>query len=59
MNTQKGRENFKNFKILLGSGCSYTILMGRQTKNPNSKEDDVMQWHTQAGGITTNIKVKI
>ena len=25
----------------------------------NSKEDDVMQWNTQSGNITTNLKVKM
>ena len=29
MNTRHGRSKFKNFRILLGSGCSYTILMRR------------------------------
>ena len=29
MNTRKGREKFKNFQILLDSGCSSTILMIR------------------------------
>ena len=34
------------------------ILMGQRIKM-NPKEDDVMQWHTQEGSITTNLKVKI
>ena len=29
MNTRKGREYFKRFQILLDSGCSSTIVMGR------------------------------
>ena len=58
MNTQKGRANFKNFLILLYSGCSYMILMGRLIRRLTPKKDAVIQWHIQAGGITTNLKVK-
>ena len=29
MNTRKGIAKFKNLHILLNSGCSYTIVMGR------------------------------
>ena len=28
MNTRKGKERFKNFRILLDSGCKSTIVMG-------------------------------
>ena len=28
MNTRKGEEKFKNFRILLDSGCISTIIMG-------------------------------
>ena len=31
----------------------------KANKKLTPKEDDVMQWHTQAGSITTNLKVKI
>ena len=58
MNTRKGKANFKNFQILLDSGCSYKIVMGRIGKKSIEK-DFVMQWHTKAGNITTNIKVKM
>ena len=34
------------------------IVMEKLMKN-NPKEDNAMQWHTQAGGITTNLKVKV
>ena len=33
--------------------------MGRLTQKDNPKEDAVMQWHTQVGITTANIKVKI
>ena len=59
MNTGNGRAKFKNFLILLDSGCSSTILMGRLVKKLGLEEDTPMQWNTQAVNITTNIKVKI
>ena len=37
MNTRKGREKFKNFRVLLDSGCSSTIVMGRIIKKNYSK----------------------
>ena len=59
MNTQKGRAKFKNFHILLDSGCSYMIIMRILITKRNPKRDDVVQWHTQAVNITTNLNVKI
>ena len=59
MHTQKGRAKFHNFLILLDSGYSSTIDMGRLIKNFILREDVVMQWHTQAGSINTNLKVNI
>ena len=43
----------------MGSGCSYTIVVGRLVGKLHSDKDAVMQWHMQAGNITTNIKVKV
>ena len=59
MNTTKGREKYKNFQILLDSGCIYTIVMGRLVEKLLPEEDAVMQWHPQAGNRTTDIKVKV
>ena len=59
MNTRKGRARFKNFCILLDSGCSSTIVMGNPVENLYPKKLASMQWNTQAGNITTNLKVKI
>ena len=59
MNTRKGKARFKNFLILLYSGCSSTIIMGRLINKPTHKKDFVMQWNTQEGKITHNLKVKI
>ena len=47
MNTIKGKSEFKNFRILLDCGCSYTIVTGKIVKNYILK-NDVMQWHMQA-----------
>ena len=59
MNKKKGRAKFKNFRILLDNGCIATIVMVRLITKLNPKEDYVMQCHTQAINITTNLKVKI
>ena len=59
MNSRKGKAKFQNFWIWLYSGCSYTIVIRRLIINLKTKEDSVMQWHTKAGNITTNTKVKI
>ena len=58
MNTREGKADFKNFCILLDSGCSSTIEMGKLVlKTP--EKDAPIQWHTQSGNITTNLKVKV
>ena len=46
MNTQEGREKFKNFRILLDSVCSYSIVMIMPMKKLTPKEDYVvsMAW---------------
>ena len=59
INTRKGRVKFKNFRTLLGSGCSYTILMRRLFEKLHIEQYAVMQWHTQDGNITTNLRVKV
>ena len=59
INTRRVRERFKNFRILLDSGCSYTIEMGRLTEKLHPEKYAPMQWNTQAGNISTNIKVKV
>ena len=56
---EKGRAKFKNFRILLDSGCSSTIVTKRLVEKLHPGINAVMQWHTQAGYITTNIKVHV
>ena len=59
MNARKGREFFKNFLIILDSGCIYTIVTRRIVVKLHPEKYAVMQWHTQAVNITTNLKVKV
>ena len=58
MNTRKVRSKFKDFLILLNSGCSSMIVMGRMVKNIYPEKVSVMQWQTQAGNIITNLWLK-
>ena len=59
MNTRRGREKIKNFRILLDNGCIFTILMRSPIKKLKTKEDYVIKLHTQTGNLTTNLKAKI
>ena len=59
MNTRKGKVRSKHFYILLDSGCSYTIVMVRLVTKLFTEKDSPMQWYTQAGNVTTNLKVKV
>ena len=56
MNTRKGKAKFKNFQILLDSGFSPTIVIGRLRNKLNPEKGDLIQWYIQADKITTNIK---
>ena len=59
INTRKAKTKFSKFRILLDSGCSFAVVMGRLVEIIHPKKDDVMQWHTQANNITTNPKVEV
>ena len=59
MNTRKGRTKLKNFRIILDSGCSSTIVTRRLVEKLNPEKYAVMQWKTQAGNITNNLKVNV
>ena len=59
MNTQKGRSKFKEFLILLDSGCSSTILMVSLIEKLNHIEDYAIQWKNKAVNITINLKIEI
>ena len=57
INTSTSMSKYKNFQILLDSRFSSTIIIGLLTTK--LKKYDVMQWHTQADNLSTNLKVKI
>ena len=59
MNNIHGRAKFKSFRILLETRFSSTIVMGGIVKKLHPEKYSVMQWHTQAGNITTDYKVKV
>ena len=59
MNTRKSRSKFKIFQILLGVGCRSTIVIESLVEKLHPEKYYVVQWHTQAGNITTNIKAKV
>ena len=59
MNNRKGRVKFKSFLILLKGGFVSVVVMVILVEKINPDKDIVMQWHTQVGNITTNLKVKI
>ena len=59
MNTGKFIAKFKKFQIILESGCSSTIVMGRIVGKLNTEKYSVMQWHTQTRNIATNIDIKV
>ena len=56
---EKGKSMANKLQILLDSGYSSIIVMGRLVENLKIEKYAVMQWHTQAGNITTNHKVKV
>ena len=59
MNTRKGKEKFKKFRIILDSACISTIIMGKLVEKPHPDKYAMMQWHIKVGNITTNLKVKV
>ena len=59
MNNRIGRSRLNNFKIILETVCSSTIVMGNIVERLSLKRDAILQCHTQAGNITTTFKVKL
>ena len=59
INIRKDKSKFKYFRILFNSGCSSAIVIRRLNEKLFPEKYYVMQWHTQAGNITTNIKVNM
>ena len=59
MNTRKGKAKFKKSRSIFNSSCSYMVVMVRIVEKLHPDKYYEMQWHTQAGNITTNLKVNI
>ena len=59
MNTRKGKAIFNHVLIPLDSLFSSTILARRLMEKLNPKKYNAIQWDTQDGNVTTNMKVKI
>ena len=58
MNTCRVKSKFKNVRILLDGVLSSNILTRRLITRPKIKICCYMQFNTQEGNITTNMKVK-
>ena len=59
MNTRSGRALFRNFRILLDSGSSLTIIMGKLMEKLKPKHSTETKWETQARKFTTSTKVNV
>ena len=59
VNNRNGRARLKKFQIILDSGWSSTILMIGLVHKLSPEKYSVMQWQTQAGNITNNLKVNV
>ena len=58
MNKYRGKENFRNFVIILDIVCSYKILMRRLITKLKTIKYAAIQWNTQLADFTTDLKVK-
>ena len=54
MNTRRGKKNFRNFRILLGSGISSTTGMNNITSKIKCKDSTTTMCQTQFRKFTTN-----
>ena len=59
MNTRRGRFYVKTYQMLLCIRCSYTVVMGSLGEKLKLEKYSVIQWRTQVGHITTNLRVKV
>ena len=50
---------FKNFRTILESLCSSTIVMRRLVEKLHLKKDDVMQWRISARNTATDFNFKV
>ena len=59
MNTRSGMALFKNFRILLDSGNSSTIVMANLISKLKPKQLTENRWETQSGKFTASQKVNV
>ena len=59
MNTCSGREKFSNFRILMESESSSTIVMVNLKSKLKQKQYESNMWKTQSGNFTTSNKVNV
>ena len=60
MNTRSGRAKFREFRIILDSGSSSTIVIGKLTSKLKEKNPtEITTWETQVTKLTTSKKVNV
>ena len=59
MNTHSGREKFENFRIILDSRSSATIVIGKPTSKLRTKEAKKTTLEIQYGKFTNSKKVNV
>ena len=60
MNTSSGGAKFRKFQIILDSGSSSTIVIGKLTsKLKGKKPTEITTWETQVTKLTTSKKVNV
>jgi hypothetical protein len=60
LNSRHGKAKWHNFlKILLDSGTSSSILLGKYAEKLRQRHIKPVEWSTQAGNFTTKYKAKV
>ena len=57
MNTHSGREEFRNFRIILDSGISSTIVIGKLMSKIKQKKLERATWENQVRKFLTSKKM--
>ena len=56
MNCRLGKSKFRSLKIILDSGSSSSILLGKHRENMHKKNTKPVCWSTQGGEFQTKKK---
>ena len=54
-----GKANYCTLKILLGSGASYSIVLGKHPKKLRHKKTQPVKWSTQGCELLTTYKTNV